>query len=448
MAEQEKKAGEKPYIKEKIVKRRTSPVQWVVRIIALILASAVCGAVACLSFYLVKPLVEPPVPMETTVAPTVELPTYNQATQEAVTTEATPETEMPTVDEMEISFTPEQKTWIQSQIISRVDSHKLSLDDVQQQDQLLRNVAKNASFAMAIITGYRATEDGRRESIWQTQAVAFYRNEESHEILYLADLNAMGDADEITAMLGSNEDNIHPVTVKGRDHVYGLAVLSISTEGWTKERVAGVNILSLGNNYIMSSTDTILFIGRPYEVVNSVAIGHVVAMERNLQALDSEYQLFITDCQLPETGMGFMINLSGELVGVYKPALRKNSAVGYAVALGTGDISDELTCMSNGRTASLLGVYGRNVTKELQEQGMPAGVYVSEVQVDGPAFKAGISAGDIIAGISQSVIPDLTALTKELTGNHLPGESVIVTIYREGPDGYKPMEITVALGAR
>jgi hypothetical protein len=47
-----------------------------------------------------------------------------------------------------------------------------------------------------------------------------------------------------------------------------------------------------------------------------------------------------------------------------------------------------------------------------------------------------------------SEITGVSELTQCMTEKHLPGETVIVQVMRQSPEGYKAMEISVTLGAR
>jgi 2-alkenal reductase len=85
------------------------------------------------------------------------------------------------------------------------------------------------------------------------------------------------------------------------------------------------------------------------------------------------------------------------------------------------------------------------------------GAYVTEVVPGGPADQAGIrggsqptnlervqAGGDVITAIDGQPVATFDALLGYLTTNKSPGETVVLTILREG----QTMEVTVTLGAR
>lgn len=81
-----------------------------------------------------------------------------------------------------------------------------------------------------------------------------------------------------------------------------------------------------------------------------------------------------------------------------------------------------------------LGVGLTELSPELREHfGVPAGagVMVSKVTGDSPAFKAGLEAGDIIAGVDGESVVNGAALGKVIRG-HDDGDEVVLNVWRDG----------------
>ena len=79
--------------------------------------------------------------------------------------------------------------------------------------------------------------------------------------------------------------------------------------------------------------------------------------------------------------------------------------------------------------------------------GIPAGLYIEEVEEDSPAFSGGLHAGDCMTSLNGYTI----------SGNHilqvrmddlLPGQEVPVIVERLTPDGYEPLELRIIMGSR
>lgn len=445
MADQEREQAEIPYIKEKIKRRKANPLRFLLRVLFCVLLAVIFGAVAGFVFVVVRPWAEQiGMPEESSTPVMVELPTFVQdnSSEYAPTRESQEETT--TINEEEVAFNDAQRQWIRSLISSMIDRDSPDISDVDEVDRLLNRAYMQAQKSLAEVSGYSAAG----ERLWQVMGVLFYKNEETDEVLILTDASSLTDTGDIRVEIPTLPETSISASVKGWDHVFNLAVLSVSTTALSKEDIAKISLMEIGNSYQVKACDTVLLVGAPYLMHGSVAIGNITYVDIGRMTVDSTYRLFDTDISLPEGAAGFMINTSGELVGILTGTLCDKELSHYGVAVGTEELKGTLNSMINGMPSSLLGVYAADVTEKLMEQGMPSGVYVSDVLVDGPAYQAGISAGDVITGISMSGIASVSELTQCMTEEHLPEETVIVKIMRMGPEGYKPMEISVTLGAR
>lgn len=449
MADHEQEQTEAPYIKEKIRRKKPNPMRWLMRVLLCVLLAVIFGAVAGFVFVVVRPWAEQIGMPEESAAPSlVELPTFIQDNSQEHSTPSETQEEPTTIDEGAVAFNDAQRQWIRSIISSMIDRDSPDISDVDEVDKVLNRVYMQARKSLAEVSGYGTTGENAGQLLWQVTGALFYENEETDEVLVLVDTSTITDTGDIRIQIPTLPDITLEAFVKGWDHIFGLAVLSVSTTALSKEDIAKITLMEIGNSYQVKACDTVMLVGAPYLVHGSVAIGNVTYVDIGRVTLDSTYRLFDTDISLPEGASGFMINTSGQLVGILTSAFRDSALSQYGAAIGTEELKGTLNSMINGMPSSLLGVYAANVTDELIEQGMPSGVYVTDVQADGPAYNAGISAGDVITGISMSDITSVSELTQCMTEEHLPEETVIVQVMRMSPEGYKPMEISVTLGAR
>ena len=92
-----------------------------------------------------------------------------------------------------------------------------------------------------------------------------------------------------------------------------------------------------------------------------------------------------------------------------------------------------------------LGIVGGTITSSQQEYyGLPEGVYVSEVDEDGPAKDAGILAGDIITGINDIKISSMDDLSSQIK-SYKAGTTVTITYKRLDKGEYKEDSVDVKL---
>jgi len=436
---------DKPYIKEKI-KRSNSDrfFRWVLRFLAVACMAILFGVAAGVTFVVVRPWAEKlgGEDVDETTRYVVDLPVYTQDTTTETQTETTTE-ETTTVDEAVVELSDEQKNWIRSQITSAISKYNLTASDIDEMDSALNNLYKNSSKSLTTIRGYNGDK-----VVLSVTGIIFYEVSDSDDVLILANTASTMDARRLTVTFSALDDREYEATLCGYDHVYGLSVIAVSTEDMTDTEINRLSVIKLGNNYKVNECDTVMLVGNPYVAGDTVAVGRITRIVRQNVAIDSVYTLFYTDMILPDGATGYMINTSGELVGIMCSSIA-GDITGFATAVGTDEITGALNCMASGAVASLLGIYGQTVTVDMIEvNNMPEGVYVTGVLNDNAAYNAGISAGDIIVGISTEKISCIEDLTSALLTSHLPNETVIVKIMRDSAEGYKEMDVIVTLGAR
>ena len=83
----------------------------------------------------------------------------------------------------------------------------------------------------------------------------------------------------------------------------------------------------------------------------------------------------------------------------------------------------------------------------MEESGMPHGIYVTATVTDGPAYNAGIQAGDIITWMNGEQVGNMKDFQNLVEKLH-SGDKIKVAVLRSGKDEYKEIEFSVTIGAR
>lgn len=224
-----------------------------------------------------------------------------------------------------------------------------------------------------------------------------------------------------------------PATVLLDDPRADLAVLKIETKG---ERLPTI---AIDDSEAVQVGDLVLAIGNPFGVGLTVTNGIVSALARTETGI-SDYSSFIqTDAAInPGNSGGPLVDMDGDLVGVNTAILSRSgtsSGVGFAIpaavarqvvsaALGGGHVV----------VRPWLGAKTQGVTAEIaRSMGLstPQGVVVTDVWPGGPAARAGLGQGDVIAAVDGQAVYDEGALTYRI-GGHRPGDSVPLTVRRNG----------------
>jgi len=95
-------------------------------------------------------------------------------------------------------------------------------------------------------------------------------------------------------------------------------------------------------------------------------------------------------------------------------------------------------------TSVYVGITGTSVSDYEQRLGIDltaeSGVFIIEVEKDGPVYKAGLTSGDIITAIDDTVIKDMSDLKRALY-QYKAGDKVQIKYIRDGNEN--TVEVTL-----
>lgn len=211
--------------------------------------------------------------------------------------------------------------------------------------------------------------------------------------------------------------------------------------------------LPFGDSDNLFIGQTALAIGSPFGQKWTLTSGIVSALDRTISGLGA-YQIgavIQTDAPInPGNSGGPLLNLEGQVIGVNAQIIsenRANSGVGFAIPANLAvRVLNELR--ENGEVRySYLGV--RNIDdvelSDVERLNLPnntQGVVIGAVT--GPAQSAGLRTNDIITAIDTQPVDNQGMLLAYLATNTLPGQTITLTVLRDGQN----IDVPVELGAR
>jgi Do/DeqQ family serine protease len=206
-------------------------------------------------------------------------------------------------------------------------------------------------------------------------------------------------------------------------------------------------VLDFANSDDLQVGDVVLAIGDPFGVGQTVTHGIVSALARTQVGI-SDYQFFIqTDAAInPGNSGGALVDLNGRLVGINTAIYsRSGGSQGIGFAIPANMVRVVVSSAKGGSAAvkrPWLGAKLQEVTAEIADSlGLkrPTGALVANVAAGGPAARAGIKTGDVIAAVDGTVVDDPNSFDYRFATKPLGG-SAQVTLLRQG------REMTVAVG--
>ena len=110
-----------------------------------------------------------------------------------------------------------------------------------------------------------------------------------------------------------------------------------------------------------------------------------------------------------------MFNTNGEVIGIIDQKITDNESINLVTAYAVSDLKQYIEQLSNGKAIPYLGVKGVEVPDSVSEEdGLPEGIYVKEVEADSPVMKAGIQSGDILIEMNKNQVKTVSGFGKRL----------------------------------
>ena len=249
--------------------------------------------------------------------------------------------------------------------------------------------------------------------------------------------HVISNANEISITLNNNKS--YMAELIGTDETTDIALLKIETE-------EDLPFMAFGDSDSAKIGEWVLAVGNPFNLNSTVTAGIISAKSRDLSGRNT--QSFIqTDAAVnPGNSGGALVNTNGDLIGINTAiSSRTGSYIGYSFAVPSNiarKIVNDIMEYGNVQNG-ILGVIGGALNSKAAEAlgtDITEGFYVSEVQEDTGAKKAGIQSGDIIRkidGVEINKFSDLTGYLKTKS----PDDVVNVTLLRNGNEEILPVTL-------
>ena len=310
--------------------------------------------------------------------------------------------------------------------------------------------AREAQKGVATVTAVLAEWDWSMEAAGgQPSVTGAVTADNGQELLILADNSVCSGAQAWTVTF--SDGTVHDAALKKQDANIGLAIFSVPRTDITDATWNAVKVCNLGNSNMVRQGQPVIALGNMFGYPDGIAYGVISSRDYTEKFYDGECGVLATDIPAVSDGTGVLFNLDGEVVGMISEAASGRQDEGEtqtANAYAISDLKTMIELLANGDSIPYIGIYGTSVTSTVQdEQGIPSGLYVIEVDPDSPAMAAGIQNGDVIWEVNGGSVTSLATYQKALL-DAAAGETVTLRGKRLGSGGYVDIEFTVTVGSK
>jgi len=241
-------------------------------------------------------------------------------------------------------------------------------------------------------------------------------------------------------------------TIVGADEAADLALVRITLEDSDgsaqrfKEDFVGARLPSvkLGDSNSLGVGDWVIAVGNPFGLDNTFTLGIISNLRRSSAEVgipDKRVEFLQTDCAInPGNSGGPLLNAAGEVVGINTAIHADAEGIGFAIPINRA--LRVLNDLSEGRqpTHAWLGIQMVTLTPAMSREfnslanasgvlPLTYGALVVSVAPNGPAARAGVRIGDVIAYADGAPVPTMARL-QELVEEAPVGHPMRLTIFR------------------
>lgn len=321
--------------------------------------------------------------------------------------------------------------------------YELTLDDYEVLYEQLRELAGEVRKSVVTVAAINHDEDWFYQDYQnRRRSSGMIIGDNSVELLVLTQYDTVKQCDEIRVTFADDTDIRG--TLKKYDVTTGFAVISVNLSDIPEETGEVIKKAELGNSVRLQAGTPVLAVGRSEGSEDDMKLGTLTSAEYDQSVVDAEYTMLVTDMVNGIGTSGVLVNFKGEVIGIIREqepsGYQQNVLSAYAIS----DIKSLIEHLSNNQDVAYLGIKGVDVTEEAQAEGVPAGIYVTEVQIDSPAMRGGIQSGDVIYAVNGQEVSTMKEFSKILQ-RFSNKQSISLEGQRLTKDGYKKISYETSL---
>ncbi len=245
-----------------------------------------------------------------------------------------------------------------------------------------------------------------------------------------------------------------PAEMCGSDAEEDIAVLSVDFSELSEETLERIRVATIGDSDELASGEMVIAIGNAAGHGQSLTVGYVSALDREVTIEGVTMNLIQTDAAInPGNSGGALLNAKGELIGINNAKLVASDVEGVGYSIPISRVVSLIHQMMNReeiryKDSAALGVVVQDVTENLSVAlNIPRGVYIVEVEEDSAAADAGIPLYGVITEVNGMKVKSEEQLNEVLS--YIRGGTTGTVTVQERVEGeYTPKEYIVTFDKR
>jgi len=206
----------------------------------------------------------------------------------------------------------------------------------------------------------------------------------------------------------------------------------------------------IGNSDGVQVGDWAVAIGSPFGLEATVTAGIISATGRDIGGVEHQLQKFLqTDAAInPGNSGGPLLDIKGQVIGINTAIATENGGyqgIGFALPINLAvNVYNQIVRTGRVSRGSIgVGFNANERPETLAVYGAKHGVFVTQVEPNGPSDKAGVKVEDVIIALNGQPIKDGDDLVSRVSNTPV-GSEVTLTLLRDG----RKMDVKVKIAER
>ena len=253
--------------------------------------------------------------------------------------------------------------------------------------------------------------------------------------IYIATNNHVVENSETVTVSITGSEQI-PANLIGKDPSSDLAVISINKKHLEELNIKDIKVAKFGDSNNIEVGEYVFPIGNALGKGKTVTQGIISAQNKEINIDGKKLTVLQTDAAInPGNSGGALVNTDGEVIGINTAKLSDSAIEGIAYAIPSNvavKVLDEI--IENGSIEKpFLGIMGFTLTEDLKVlyNLTTDGVFVTNVEENSNAERAGLRATDIITSFNGNTVTKIEDISNILSTLKI-GDTITLEVIRSG----------------